>query len=154
MSGIAPNTLDSEKNPPEDGTTITGNLVENNENYNAPTGTSEYPSIGNGIVIAGGNNNIITDNRISGHIYYGILIVPNIDKNFWEPSGNVVRNNVITNSGVADLALAALSAGNNCFSGNQVARTVPPFLQTTHACGSPFANAGGGDPSVTVTLFN
>jgi plastocyanin/uncharacterized membrane protein YhaH (DUF805 family) len=154
MSGITPNTLDSEKYPPEDGTTIINNLIENNSNYNAPTGKSEYPSIGNGIVIAGGNNNVIVGNRINGHIYYGVLIVPNIDQNFWEPSGNVVKGNIITNSGVADLALAALSAGNNCFSGNMVGRTVPPFLQTTHACGSLLAYAGGGDPSVTVILFD
>jgi len=154
MSGIAPNTLDSEPNPPEDGTTIINNLVENNNNFNAPAKVLEYPSIGNGIVIGGGNNNIIMNNRINGHIYYGILIVPNIDQNFWEPSGNVVVNNVITNSGVADLALSALSAGNNCFSGNSVARTSPPFLQFTHACGSLFAHGGGGDPSVMTVLFD
>ena len=154
MSGIAPNTLDSEPNPPEDGTTIINNLVENNNNFNAPAKVLEYPTIGSGIVIGGGNNNHIMNNRINGHIYYGILIVPNIDKNFWQPGGNVVENNVITNSGVADLALSALSAGNNCFSGNSVARTAPPFLQFTHACGSLFAHGGGGDPSVMTVLFD
>ncbi|MGB8348122.1 MAG: PLD nuclease N-terminal domain-containing protein [Ktedonobacteraceae bacterium] len=154
MSGIAPNTLDSEPNPPEYDTTIVNNLVENNNNYNAPAFPLEYPTIGNGIVIGGGNDNHIMNNRINGHIYYGILIVPNIDKNFWEPSGNVVENNVITNSGVADLALSALSAGDNCFSNNQAGRTSPPFLQFTHACGSLFARAGAGDPSVTAVLLD
>ncbi len=154
MSGIAPNTLDSEPNPPEYDTTIVNNLVENNNNFDAPAFPLEYPTIGNGIVIGGGNDNHILNNRINGHIYYGILIVPNIDKNFWEPSGNVVENNVITNSGVADLALSALSAGNNCFSNNTVGRTSPPFLQFTHACGSLFARAGAGDPSVTTVLLD
>ncbi len=154
MSGIAPNTLDSEPNPPEYDTTITNNLVENNNNFDAPAKVLEYPSIGNGIVIGGGNNNHIMNNRISGHIYYGILILPNIDQHFWEPSGNVTENNVISNSGVADLALSALSAGNNCFSNNQVARTSPPFLQFTHACGSLGARAGAGDPSVMTVLFD
>jgi len=154
MSGIAPNTLDSEPNPPEYDTTIVNNLVENNNNYNAPAFPLEYPGIGNGILIGGGNNNHIMNNRINGHIYYGILIVPNIDKNFWEPSGNVVENNVITNSGVADLALSALSAGDNCFSNNQAGRTSPPFLQFTHACGSLFARAGAGDPSVATVLID
>ena len=154
MSGIAPNTLDSEPNPPEDDTTIINNLVENNNNFDAPAKVLEYPTIGNGIVIGGGNNNHIMNNRINGHIYYGILIVPNIDQNFWEPSGNVVENNIVTNSGVADLALSALSAGNNCFSGNSVGRTAPPFLQFTHACGSLFTHAGGGDPSVVTVLFD
>ena len=154
MSGIAPNTLDSEPDPPEDGTTITSNLVENNNNYDAPAKVLEYPTIGNGIVIGGGNNNIITNNRVSGHRYFGILIIPNIDKNFWEPSGNSVKNNVVSTSGVADLALSVLSAGNNCFSDNQVSRTVPPFLQFTHACGSLFAHAGGGDPAVMAVLLD
>jgi hypothetical protein len=154
MSGIAPNTLDSEPNPPEYDTTIVDNLVENNNNYDAPAFPLEYPTIGNGIVIGGGNDNHIMNNRINGHIYYGILIVPNVDKNFWEPSGNVVENNVITNSGVADLALSALSAGDNCFSNNTVGRTSPPFLQFTHACGSLFAHAGAGDPSVTTVLLD
>ena len=154
MSGIAPNTLDSEPNPPQDGDTIINNLVENNNNFDAPADVLEYPSIGNGIVLAGGINNLVEGNRISGHIYYGVLVVPNIDKNFWEPGGNSIKDNVISNSGVADLALSALSAGNNCFSGNTVARTVPPFLQFTHACGSIFARAGGGDPSVVAILLN
>lgn len=154
MSGIAPNTLDSEPNPPQDGDTIINNLVENNNNFDAPADVLEYPSIGNGIVLAGGINNLVEGNRISGHIYYGVLVVPNIDKNFWEPGGNSIKDNVISNSGVADLALSALSAGNNCFSGNTVARAVPPFLQFTHACGSIFARAGGGDPSVVAILLN
>ena len=154
MSGIAPNTLDSEPNPPQDGDTIINNLVENNNNFDAPADVLEYPSIGNGIVLAGGINNLVEGNRINGHIYYGVLVVPNIDKNFWEPGGNSIKDNVISNSGVADLALSALSAGNNCFSGNTVARTVPPFLQFTHACGSIFARAGGGDPSVAAILLN
>src|SRR6266853_2274836 len=154
MSGIDPNTLDSEPNPPQDGDTIINNLVENNNNVDAPADVLEYPSIGNGIVLAGGINNLVEGNRINGHIYYGVLVVPNIDKNFWEPGGNSIKDNVISNSGVADLALSALSAGNNCFSGNTVARTVPPFLQFTHACGSIFARAGGGDPSVAAILLN
>ncbi|HEX9133130.1 MAG TPA: right-handed parallel beta-helix repeat-containing protein, partial [Ktedonobacteraceae bacterium] len=154
MSGIAPNTLDSEPGPPQDGDTIINNLVENNNNFDAPAKVLEYPSIGNGIVLAGGNNNIVEGNRISGHIYYGVLVIPNIDKNFWRPSGNTVKRNVISHSGVADLALASLSAGNNCFSDNQVARTVPPFLQVTHACGSIFARAGAGDLSSVVILLD
>jgi len=36
MSGIDPNTLDSEPGPPQDGATIINNLVENNNNFDAP----------------------------------------------------------------------------------------------------------------------
>ena len=154
MSGIDPNTLDSEPNPPQDGDTIINNLVENNNNFDAPAKVLEYPSVGNGILLGGGNNNIVEGNRVSGHKYYGILVISNIDKNLWQPSGNTVKSNVISNSGVADLALASLSAGNNCFSDNKVARTVPPFLQFTHACGSIFARAGAGDLSSVVILID
>lgn len=153
IAGIVPNTLDTEPNPPQDGATIINNLIENNNNANVPTKGQEYPPIGNGIVLAGGNNDLVANNRINGHRYYGILIVPNIDKSFWIPSGNTVKGNYVTNSGVADLALAALSGGNNCFSDNKVARTLPPLLQFTHACGSLMAHAGAGDPGVVAAIF-
>lgn len=154
FSGIAPNTLDSEPLAPQDGTTIIHNLVENNDNYDAPAKVLQLPTIGNGIVIAGGNNNLVEDNVVNGHLYYGILVVPNIDKNFWEAGGNTIKDNFVTNSGIADLGFAAFAASNNCFSDNTVSRTSPPFLQSTHACGSLAERAGGGDPSVMTYLFS
>jgi hypothetical protein len=134
--------------------TITHNLVENNNNTNAPAVAEQLATIGTGILIAGGSNDVIEDNRVSGHDYYGILVVTNVDQNVWEPHGNIVKANIVTDSGVADLALAALSAGDNCFSGNTVSRTAPPFLQYTHACGSLLERAGGGDPSVAFYLLD
>ena len=155
FSGIAPNTLDTEPMAPQDGTTIIHNLVEDNNNYDAPAKVLQLPTIGNGIVIGGGNDNIVKDNIVNGHLYYGILVVPNIDKNFWQPSGNIIEDNVVTNSGLADLGFSALSANDNCFSGNTVSRTSPPFLQSTHACGTSGSHTGGGgDPSVMVYLFD
>jgi plastocyanin len=154
MGGIVPNTLDTEPGPPQDGITIVNNLVEDNNNAHAPAKTLEYPSLGNGIMLAGGINNLVIGNRVSGQQYYGILVISNLDINFWEPTNNTVINNIVTNSGVADLALTALSAGNNCFSNNTVARTSPPLLQFTHACGSPFARAGAGDLAPAVVVFD
>lgn len=155
FSGIAPNTLDSEPMAPQDGTTIIHNLVENNNNYDAPAKVLQLPTIGNGIVIAGGNNNVVEDNIVNGHLYYGILVVPNIDKNFWQAGGNTIKNNVVTNSGLADLGFAAFAANDNCFSGNTVSRTSPPFLQSTHPCGASGSHTGGGgDPSVMTYLFD
>ena len=152
--GIAPNTEDSEPGAPQDGVTITHNLAENNNNYNAPVETEQLSTFGTGIIIVGGDNDVVENNRVSGNDYYGILVVANVDKNVWEPHGNVVKDNIVTNSGVADLALAALSADNNCFSGNIVSRTSPPFLQYTHACGSLLDRAGGGDPSAAFYLMD
>lgn len=154
MGGIVPNTLDSEPNPPQNGDTIINNLVEDNNNYNAPADPLEYPSLGNGIMLAGGINNVVEGNRVNGQKYYGILVISNLDTNFWEPGNNTIASNIVTNSGVADLALAALSAGNNCFSNNTVTRTSPPLLQFTHACGSPFARAGAGDLAPAVVVFD
>jgi hypothetical protein len=105
-------------------------------------------------MLAGGINDLVEGNHVNGQTYYGILVISNLDTNFWEPGNNTVMNNTVTNSGVADLALTALSAGNNCFSNNTVARTSPPLLQFTHACGSPFARAGAGDISPAVVVFD
>ncbi|HEY6541825.1 MAG TPA: right-handed parallel beta-helix repeat-containing protein, partial [Ktedonobacteraceae bacterium] len=145
MAGIVPNTLDTEPGPPQNGITILNNLVEDNNNYNAPSKTIQYSSLGNGIMLVGGINDRVEGNRVNGQQYYGILVIASFDTNFWEPGNNTIINNTVTNSGVADLALAALSAGNNCFSNNTVTRTSPPLLQFTHACGSLFARAGAGD---------
>jgi Right handed beta helix region/Phospholipase_D-nuclease N-terminal len=152
--GIAPNTEDSEPLAPQDGVTIIHNLVENNNNYYAPVEAEQLATIGTGIIIAGGSNDVIEDNRVNGEDYYGILVVANVDQNVWEPHGNMVKENVVTNSGIADLALAALSADKNCFSDNTVSRTSPPFLQYTHACGSLLDRAGGGDPSAAFYLMD
>ena len=62
--GIAPNTLDSELLPPERESYIIGNLIENNNNLEAPAWDAQYISLGNGVVIAGGNNNYIKNNVI------------------------------------------------------------------------------------------
>ena len=56
------------------GTNAGGNLVENNNNYNAPVETEQLATIGTGIIIAGGDNNVTEDNRVSGEDYYGILV--------------------------------------------------------------------------------
>ncbi len=154
LVGIAPNTEDSEPLAPQDGVTIKRNLVENNNNTNAPAVSEQLATMGTGILIAGGSDDVIEDNRVSGHQYYGILVVTNVDQNVWEPHGNIVKANVVTDSGVADLALAAPSAGNNCFSGNTASHTAPPFLQYTHACGSLLDRAGGGDPSAAFYLLD
>ena len=51
MSGIVPNTLDSELNPPGRETTIVGNLVIDNNNYEAPTNRFGVVAKGMGIVV-------------------------------------------------------------------------------------------------------
>ncbi|HEX5439647.1 MAG TPA: right-handed parallel beta-helix repeat-containing protein [Ktedonobacterales bacterium] len=152
-AGIVPNTLDSEKGPPERGTTIINNYVHDNGNEQAPYNLWSHIPLGDGILVPGGDLNYIANNRVVNNSEYGILVLGNIDKNFWLASGNVVRGNAVSGSGVADLGLAAPSGANNCFADNKAATTVPPLLEVTHPCGSPITLAGGGDIGVTMRLI-
>ncbi len=151
-AGIVPNTLDSEKGPPERGTSVIGNYVHDNGNEKAPYNLWSHIPLGDGILVPGGDLNYIANNRVVNNSEYGILVLGNIDKNFWLASGNVVRGNTVTGSGVADLALSSPSGANNCFADNKVATTTPPLLEVSHPCGSPMTLVGGGDFGATLRL--
>ncbi|MCE9501882.1 MAG: right-handed parallel beta-helix repeat-containing protein, partial [Leptospira sp.] len=133
--GLAPNTLDRELLPPERESTLVANLVYDNNNATAPVGPLEYPSFGNGIMIAGGLRNIIERNVIVNHINNGILLILNLDENFWFSHVNRVRNNTIVNSNRADMSIVGPMATGNCFSGNSYRTTIPPLLETFSGCG-------------------
>jgi hypothetical protein len=152
-AGVVPNTLDTEKYPPEHGTTVRNNLVHDNGNPDAPANKSTHPAIGAGIAVPGGDLNYITGNTVWNNADYGILVVGNVDEHLWLASGNVVTGNTVKGSGIADLALGGPTGANNCFSDNTAATTLPPLLEVTHACGSPLALNGGGDMSVTLNLL-
>ncbi|HEX8997146.1 MAG TPA: right-handed parallel beta-helix repeat-containing protein [Ktedonobacterales bacterium] len=152
-AGIVPNTLDSEQGAPERGATLIGNYVHDNGNTKAPYTVWAHIPLGTGILVPGGDKNYIAHNRVVNNPDYGILVVGNIDRNFWIASGNVVERNTVSGSGIADLALGAPSGANNCFADNQATTTLPPLLEVSHACGSPLALDGGGDFSITLRLF-
>ncbi len=145
-AGLVPNTLDTERLAPQVGTRIVNNVIVSNGNPKAAIKSITYPSYGSGVVIAGGNNNIVEGNIIADHPTYGVLVAPNIDVNFWTSGGNVVRKNLIRRSGLADLALAAPAAPGNCFAENDVTKSIPGGLQGLFSCGSAFSRAGGADP--------
>ena len=56
----------------------------------------------------------------------------------WDPRGNVVRDNVIEGSGLADLAVGTLgedpAALANCFAGNTLTSTAPTDLEQLAPC--------------------
>ena len=153
-TGIVPNTLDSEANPPEQGTTITHNLVYNNNNEGVPFKKLEYPPFGIGIIMPGGNDNLITDNLVEGQENYGILVSGNIDANLWTPHGNTIINNTVSGSGIADLGMTLPAGPDNCFSGNRVTRTIPALLQQSNACGTVGARTTGGDLGIFMSLIS
>jgi len=132
--GLAPNTLDSELLPPERETFIIGNLIENNNNYNSPATNSTYLSYGNGVVIAGGNNNIIKNNVIVDHDLYGVILTASMDVNYWPAHGNRVEENLILSSRKADIAVSGVSNLANCFEGNYFNTSIPPGLQALNGC--------------------
>lgn len=154
MSGIVPNTLDSQRLAPQDGTRIVNNDIYSNHNEEAPTFPLQYPSFGNGIVLTGGINNVVEGNRIWDHPNYGILVVPNIDEHFWVSSGHTIRANTLWDSGKADLAMALPTGADTCFEENRHTSSLPGGLEAVYSCGAPLTKLGGGDPAVTLFMLS
>ena len=126
--------------------------MHDNNATTADTKDLEYPTFGNGIILAGGRDNLVTGNLVERQEGYGIAVMPNLDANLWVSSGNVVRDNVVRDSGRADLALGAPAAGGDCFSGNTISSSLPPAIQLLRGCGSFGAKIGGGDLAPTLNL--
>ncbi len=134
VAGIAPNTLDSELLPPFHDVTVAGNLIHDNGNRAAPSFTSEWSAFGNGVILAGGSDSLVTKNRIVNHPANGVAITPNLSDNFWMSSGNRITDNVIEGSGRADIALAGPASGGNCFADNGDVITLPVGLEVFQSC--------------------
>ena len=132
MSGLVPNTLDSQDQAPQ-GNVAGGIRIENNEiydnnNLNAPAYSLAYPPAGNGITVAGGTRNDIVGNAVRDQAKYGIAVTPIIDENFWRADGNAVVGNTVENSGRVDLALGA-PAGDNRFADNEFDSSRPAAIE-------------------------
>lgn len=148
MVGAGPNTLDSELLPPERESTLIGNIIVSNNNRNAPAKALTYPSYGNGIMIAGGIRNDIEKNLILGHANNGVLIIPNLQENLWLSYDNTVKDNIVLDSGRADLALVGPVSTGNCYQGNQFRTQIPYGLSALNSCDSPIRVISGGDLSM------
>jgi hypothetical protein len=153
--GIVPNSGTSEKNPPQHGATIVGNTVYDNNNAKTAAIDIAQLAIGNGILVAGGNDNLVARNRVSDHDIVGIGVIPlpeklinpdNKDAINFDARRNKVTGNDVRESRAADLALVTSitdpkDAGGNCFSDNDVSTTLPIGLQELVACGRPASTA-------------
>ena len=173
--GIVPNSGSYELCYPQRETTIVGNRVW--DNNQADTSTIDFGVLAqrNGILVAGGIDNVIERNRVDGHLRFGIglILFPEDDPNDdlptedewalpcddsrqlpiadpggaiqWESFRNVVRDNVVTNSGEADLVVASvgtdLSTLGHCFAGNRFETSAPTDIETLAPC----AGEGSGD---------
>ena len=136
MSGIIPNTLDSELNPPGRETTIVGNLVVDNNNYEAPANRFGLVAQGMGIVMPGRVGDIVEKNIVINHDKYGLVASPMLDVNLYFSQHVRVRDNVIMDSGYTDLALAGPWGPGNCYEGNIYQTSTPPLLEQLHDCES------------------
>jgi hypothetical protein len=153
-AGIVPNTYANEALPPQSRTTIVRNTVRWSGHARVPIRTALAGFVGIGIAVAGGRENVIRGNRVARSQRFGIAVFPTARfVNFnpavpepgprWRPSDNRVAGNVVTGSGLADLALAAGSGRGNCFRSNLARTTLPRGLQTEGCAGvAPVGDAG------------
>lgn len=120
LMGVAPNTFDVEPYPPQRGTAIAGNLIAEN-------GTD-------GIAIVGGNDNLITRNRIEANGGAGILLVGQSDRNYYPSTRNRIVGNVVRGSGRGDLAVSGLGHVGNCYEANDYRTARPAMLAAWSPC--------------------
>lgn len=150
MGGIVPNTLDSEELAPQHDIVIAGNWVHDNNGRDAPAKPLQYPSLGIGIIVNGGRDNLLTQNLVEDHENFGIALLPSPDENVWLTEGNQIRDNLVRDSGDADLAMAAPAAGGDCFAGNDFSTSLPAAIEWRNGCGSPLRWMAGGDLGVAI----
>jgi Right handed beta helix region len=146
--GILPNSFEVGLEPPPQRDAIfRGNVVTGSGSVPTPRATPLGGYHGIGIGVAGGVGNTIEGNQVTGSSRYGIAVFTAIDfEAQWVPSGNAITSNTVSGSGLADLALAAGSGANNCFTGNTARVLLPADLAT--AC----SVEGSGDATVASNL--
>jgi hypothetical protein len=158
-AGIVPNTYANEALPPQARSKIVRNTITNSGRARVPIKTALAGFVGIGIAIAGGNENAVSGNRVTGSQRYGIAVFPTarfvvFDPGVpepgppWRPRDNRISRNVVAGSGRADIALAQGSGGGNCFTANRAPRALPGGLQTRTCAGA----TATGDPSVAAEL--
>jgi hypothetical protein len=133
-AGLAPNTLDGELLPPAHGYIIAGNQIHDNGYIDFPHKGAQWATQGNGVIAAGTTDGLITKNLIFNHPSSGIQVSFNVDDNVYMSSDNVVSDNVVKASGLADLTLSGPAASGNCFEGNDFSTTMPAALQLAQPC--------------------
>jgi plastocyanin len=137
--GIVVATLDSELLPPQHDALIAGNLVDGTGSEASPERADGGLVVlyGIGIGVVGGLDDRVVANRVSNVARLGIVVSPNpeLETNFWPAERNRVDGNVVSGSGMADLALVPLPGpGDNCFAGNDFALSAPASVEAALPC--------------------
>jgi plastocyanin len=145
-TGIVPNSFGAEELSPQGQATIAGNVIGDNGDPKATRGNEAAydPAFGVGVVIAGGQQDVITKNRVVDNDKVGIALAPSIglEDTPHQPVGNRVIDNVVQRSGFVDLGVVASGADDqNCFSGNTFSTSAPSNIEQVMPCDA----AGTGD---------
>jgi hypothetical protein len=97
-TGILPNSLTSEPDPPQRGATIVDNYIHDNNDHDVPgAGITGIAPVGVGIGIAGGWDNIIRHNVIANQKHAGVLV----NYLFTPPVNNQILSNTFINTAYA-----------------------------------------------------
>lgn len=139
--GVAPNSQSTEKLAPQEDAVIAGNLVTDNDNPNAPEIHDGFFS--GGIVVGAGTRNLVVRNRVTGHSWAGIAVMP---LNPFRPENNTVRENVLNDNGFDLVFIGADPDGDgNCFAENEFTRSSPTSIETSLSCTAPTGLGGPTD---------
>jgi hypothetical protein len=152
-TGIMPNSYNEERLPPQASMLVIDNMVTDSGRVPTPNAGPLGGFHGMGIAIAGGVENWVRGNQIMGSARYGIALYPTLQREGppWTPERNVVRENDVSGSGLADLAISEGSGAGNCFKANTAAATLPADLAASSSC--PVGSAEGyGDAGVAALL--
>lgn len=156
-AGIVPNSGTYEADYPQESATIVGNLVYSNNNYESPAIDSARTAEGNGILVAGGNSNVVERNLVYDHDNFGIGVIPIDDDQiegglFW-PEGNSVRDNVVEDARRAGLVMVEQSGAGNCVAGNEAESTLPEGLDELAPCEGEGEGPGNAAFQTVIDLF-
>jgi hypothetical protein len=146
-AGVVPNSGSYEKLAPERQTTIVGNHVYNNGNGRTAAIEIARVATGNGILLAGGNDNVVERNLVTGHDAIGIGAVPlperaltpdNPDAVDFDARDNTVRGNELSANGYDLVAVTNITdsgdGGGNCFADNDYTISAPPDIEAVLPC--------------------
>ncbi|MDH3706694.1 MAG: right-handed parallel beta-helix repeat-containing protein [Acidimicrobiia bacterium] len=140
--GIVPNSLNSEELAPQRDAVFAGNWMHNNGNEDTPRKGSDWDlGFGVGLVVAGGNNDLITKNLAENNVNGGIAIATFPDGDtFWQPNNNRVIDNVALGNPL-DLVFFSLGENSgNCFEGNTFETSQPADIETNVPCDAPYVD--------------
>ncbi|HEY8169182.1 MAG TPA: right-handed parallel beta-helix repeat-containing protein [Candidatus Limnocylindrales bacterium] len=154
-TAIMPNSFEGQPAPPpQRSSRITGNTIRDSGSVPVPANSPLAGYVGMGIAIAGGTENEIEDNEVTGSATYGIALYPSIqrDGSAIQPIDNIVRGNTVSQSGRADLAVAAGSAEANCFVDNDFTTSQPADIEVVLGCDTTPSSTGDDDVASVLAI--